>query len=276
MQAEKNINDDTYFRINGCFQDIVGKMMKQHQLQIQSIIENTTESPLKNSRKSVVNVEHDAPESNVKKITDNEHSNQQVSNQTDQLEHLSSAITDDDSLTISQVYANEQSELKYLLIKDELSKRQNILEEVLLINEALQIKIKEYEVDSLKLPMVKIPTAVTHTTVQTDHSNGLVCPKSEIVESVDGKEIAESLSVVSSIKSSQHDSVKLLRETISKLKVDERKRTKQVEKLVLKNFTLKLEICELKKEIKKYSSVWANDRYFNSLFLDATKQSIAK
>lgn len=308
VQAEKNINDDTYFRINGYLKDIFGKMMKEHQSQIQTIIKDTLANPLVHcndlvTKVIVVDAKQESKEMNN---TENEHSQPpKVSDHNEQSEQLSSAISDNSTQTLSQVYANEESELKYLLIKDELTKRQNILDEVLLINEALRIKIKEYEVDNLKLPLVKIPTTTIHTSVQTVDSMELVEKRKfelmqavlnrnrskrenlenftncKMIKSIASDEVmAGSPSVMSSIKSNQSnfedDSMITLKETISKLKVDEQRRKKRLEKLVLKNFSLKLEICELKKEIKKYSNVWANDRYFNSLFLDATRQMITK
>lgn len=235
-------------------------------------------------------------------IHDNEHLKQQIGTHNDRSEQLGdSAIRDRNSRTVSQAYASEENELKYLLIRDELTKRQIILDEVLLINEALRVKIKEYEVDNLKLPLVSLPTQ--HASVQTVDSMELVekrkiellqavkilnenrsqreqlenFRKSEMSKSIADDEVAENLSVMSRGQSNCDDSsATALKETICKLKVDERKRKRKFEKLVLKNFTLKIEICELKKEIKKYANVWANDRYFNSLFLDAAKQTIAK
>lgn len=295
------INEDTYLRINGCFNDVIGKTMKEHQMQIQSIIEHTLANPLIHFNESVTQVRI-GDESYVNDNIDSEHANQQFSNRNEQFEHLSSAMSNNNTQTVSQLYANEQSELKYLLIREELTKRQIILDEVLLINEALKIKIAEYEVDNLKLPPVKKPTNVTHSSVQTDVSMELVENRKrqllpaatvlnenrrheqnlekvaalETVESVNEKQIASNLSVVSNKTNKQHDHLITLKETICKLKIGEQRRKKRLEKLVLKNFTLKLEICELKKEIKKYSSIWANDRYFNSLFLDATKLTLAK
>lgn len=282
--------------------------MKEHQSQIQTIIKDTLAKPLVHCNDLVTKVIDAKQESKEMNNTENEHSQPpKVSDHNEQLDQLSSAISANSSQTLSQAYANEESELKYLLIKDELTKRQHILDEVLLINEALRIKIKEYEVDNLNLPLVKIPTTTIHTSAQTVDSMELVEKrKFELMQAVNDlnqnrnkrenlenftkckmiksiashEEIAGSLSVMSSIKSNQSnsedDSMITLNETISKLKVDEQRRKKRLEKLVLKNFSLKLEIFELKKEIKKYSNVWANDRYFNSLFLDATKQMITK
>ncbi|XP_037028971.1 uncharacterized protein LOC119069167 [Bradysia coprophila] len=277
-KVEKSMTDETQTRINGCLKDTISTMMKQHESQIQSIIKSTLPNPSIHSNESFLKVldEDHARESHVKIDTNSECFKRQVSNRNVQLEPLTTAVSGDDAQAVTQLYANEQSELKYVLMKDELAKRQIVLDEVLLINEALRIKIREYELDGLKLSLVKLP--VSDSSVQTDNWKDLrhneLCNESRS-ESVD--EIRES---VSSIKSSpsnfQYDSVSTMKEMISKLKIDDRKRRRKVEKLVLKNFSLKLEVCELKKEIKKYSSVWANDRYFNSLFLDTTKVTVSK
>lgn len=271
--------------------EIIGKMMKQHELQIKSIIENSLANPMIHFNESNTNVlvEDDAQTGHVYYSTNNEQS--KVDIHCDQLGQLRSAINDNNAQCVSQLYANEQSELKYLLIKDELTKRQNILDEVLLINEALQLKIKDYELNNLQLPPVQMPTSVTHSAVQTDDSIGLIGQGLRRANSLNENRIqrqnflkeedfVDSLSVFSSFELSRlnddDDSVNALKETINKLKFDERKRKKKLEKLILKNFTLKLEVCELKKEIKKYSHVWANDRYFNSLFLDASRITLSK
>lgn len=240
-QTEKAASNDPITK------EIVCEMIKQHESHIQSIIE---QSLAKSQNKSTENGAHSA---------NNENSN---------------------SESAYQFYANEQSELKYLLIRDELTKRQNKLDEVLLINEALQIKVKEYEFNSLQLPQPKLPPNVAHSSAQT-----VFVP----IEPPRAKDFDESLcendiqrptliddTVNSDIGSDQHELVNSLKETIRKLKMDERNRIKKIEELTLKNVTLKLEICELKKEIKKYSSIWANDRYFNSLFLDASRVTISK
>lgn len=281
------MTDKTQFRIDGCLKDTIITMMKQHESQIQSIIKSSlpnTSARHSNESFSSVLVEDLARESHVNVNTKNECSKRVVTNRNVKSDQLTSAINVDDLHSMSQLHVNEESELKYLLMKDELAKRQTILDEVLLINEALRIKIREYELDGLKLPLVKIP--VTHSSVQTDDSvdSGLseLFNESRIQRqaSIDEKQIEESFSITSDMKSNssnvEYESVNVMKEMISQLKRDDRKRRRKMEKLILKNFSLKLEICELKKEIRKYSSAWANDRYFNSLFLDATKFTVSK
>lgn len=300
VQASKEIDADTCYRINDCLKEIIARIMKEHELQIQTIIENTITNPLMryNELFRKVHVEDESQKSHEKINANNEHLKQQVSNHNKQLDQFSSAISGNNMQTVSQAHVNEESELKYLLIKGELTKRQNMLDEVLLINEALQIKIKEYEVDNLNLPFVKIPTNTKDSSIQTDdsmesesllavtilnksdcqHKNSENLIQSEIIKSIDNRQTVESCSVVSSIKShqsnNQEEYITMLKNTIFKLKSDEEKRKKRIEKLVLKNLALKLEVCELKKEMKKYSNVWANDTYFNSLFLDSTRRMI--
>lgn len=284
--------------------------MKQHQLQIQSIIKNVLAKPL--------HLTHIKPETNKivvrnetydKKIIEIEHLKKQISSHNEQLQQLSCALSENYSHSLSQVYEQEESDLKNLLIKEEFTKCQNMLEDVILVNEALRIRIKEYEVDNLKLPSLEKPKTVAHVSVQThdttellteemqELSNGIrilneclserqnieKTPKSEMNHKVDIKKIADFRSVVTSTLSSQcntfeelnskKESVLALEETVYKMKINQKKRKKQMEKLILKNFSLKIEICELKNEIKKYSNIWANDRYFNSLFLDSTKKT---
>lgn len=273
------MTDETQSRINSCLKDTISTMMKQHELQIQSIINSTSKpNPLTDSNESPFNDPIEGRCARVSHVnTDTNHeqcSKREVSNRNTQLEQLNAAISDDESQTVSQLYANEQNELKYLLIRDELVKRQTILDEVLLINEALQIKIRENELDSLKLPHIKIPVA--HSSVQTDDFSDYGQNKCLSECGSPGQTTIDEREIGGSSLTFERDSLDVMKEMISKLKIDGRKRKRKVEKLTLKNFSMKLEICELKKEIKKYASVWANDRYFNSLFLDATKLSMSK
>lgn len=312
MQTEKNINSDV-IRINDCLNAIIEKMMKQHQLQIQSIIKNTLANPLqlmrfKDSATTNVDIGDDVKESYEKNNTEIEHLKKQISDHNEQLQHLncamSEAMSENYLENVTLLCENEHSELKYLLVKDELTKRQTMFEEVLLINEALQIKIKEYEVDNLNLPLLNIPKTVAHVSVQTDNTMesskemGEISyelkilnaqrkedkiSKSATFQSIHSKEIAQCRSLMASTISSQSNigdvstsrsvSTAALKETLCKLKIDQHKRKKKLEKMFLKNLSLKIEVCELKNEIKKYSNIWANDRYFNSLFLDATKKT---